>query len=106
MEVVIRSTMPDGTKIQIENWKRDFPGVFTTYTLAAYPKSKVDHNFIRKNESFRLDMCREFQSDDEVRDTYEKLKRGEITLESLDKHYYNGDRDRYYMGLVDAWDRP
>jgi len=46
-----------------------------------------------------LDLSRGFSSDREVMLIYKALQNGEITLEELHEHYWNGDKDRYYMGL-------
>lgn len=41
MEVTNVSSMPCGTKIQIEDWSEDYKFFSPSSTLAAYPKSKV-----------------------------------------------------------------
>lgn len=42
MEVLKVSSMPDGTKIQLEDWSDDYDFIPPSSTLAAYPKSQVD----------------------------------------------------------------
>ena len=38
MEVIMRGNMPDGTKIQIEDWNRDFPDLCAkNATIGFYP---------------------------------------------------------------------
>ncbi len=102
MVVRKRGVMPDGTQIQIEDWKNDYPNVVKTISIAAYPKAKNTgtHQWVKKGETFRLELSREFKTDEFVENLYEKLISGRISLEDLDKHYYNGDDDRFYMGLI------
>ena len=104
MKVIKRSKMPDGTKIQIEDWKEDYPGIFDVLTLAAYPKAKNTGKcqWTKKGEEFRLELSRELKTDEFVEELFEKLEKGEVKLEELDKHYWNGDKDRYYMGLRES----
>lgn len=99
MTILERAKMPDGTEIQLENWKEVYPNIFNTLTIGAYPKAKQSRGWIRKGEPYRLDLARGFTSDDIVRETFNCLEHGIITLEELDDHYWNGDRDRFFMGL-------
>ena len=100
MKVLERAKMPDGTDIQIEDWRENY-GSQKTLTIAAYPLAKRQgrYGWVRLNEKFRLDLSRGFSSDREVMLIYKALQNGEITLEELHEHYWNGDKDRYYMGL-------
>lgn len=100
MTVLERTKMPDGTEIQLENWKEDLPHIFDTLSIGAYPKAKRGRYWIREDEPFRLDLARGFTSDDMVRETFSALELGAITLEELDEHYWNGNKDRYFMGLA------
>ena len=96
-----RSQMPDGTKIQIEDWKDDYPGTITTLNIAAYPKAKREGFWIRRGEPFRLDMSRGWTSDDNVREAFQALELGALSLEELKDHYWDIDKDRYLM-LVES----
>lgn len=98
-EIITRDRMPDGTKIQLENWKEVYPTVEKTIMIAAYPTAKNDSYWIRKGEPFRLQISRLFGSDQEVEYIYQGLIDGRISLEDLAAHYYNGDKDRFYMGM-------
>ena len=106
MVVTKRGQMPDGTKIQIEDWKAEYPGIHDTFIIAAYPKAKNTgkYSWVRKGETFRLELSRGFKTDEYVIQLFEKLFNGAITLEELDDHYWNGDKDRYYMGLRERED--
>lgn len=98
-KITRRDTMPDGTKIQIEDWKEVYPDIEKTVMIAAYPIAKSDSIWIRKGESFRLQISRSFSSDKEVECIYQGLIDGVIKLEDLAEHYYNGDKDKFYMGM-------
>lgn len=98
-KITKRDTMPDGTKIQIENWKEVYPTVEKTIMIAAYPVAKNGSYWIRKDETFRLQISRSFSSDKEVECIYQGLIDGVIKLEDLSEHYYNGDKDKFYMGM-------
>lgn len=99
-KIIRRDVMPDGTKIQLEDWKECYPSVEKTLTIGAYPIAKEGGNWIRKNETFRLTISRLFGSDKEVKYIYQGLIDGKIKLEDLSEHYYNGDKDKLYMGLA------
>lgn len=99
MTILERTKMPDGTEIQLENWKEDYPHIFSTLSIGAYPIAKRGRYWIKEGEPYRLDLIRDFTSDDIVRETFNCLELGTLTLEELDNHYWNGDRDRFYMGL-------
>lgn len=40
-KITMRGTMPDGARIQIEDWSAVYPGLSEPYTVAAYPKSRA-----------------------------------------------------------------
>lgn len=98
MRVVKRSQMPDGTKIQIEDWSQDYI-TFPTLTLGAYPIAKCEGNFVRRGHTFRLSINREFHTDAEVLDLFEALEKGSAKLEELVRHFWNLDKDAYLLGL-------
>lgn len=103
--IVERAVMPDGTKIQIEDWSEVYPGTYDIPLIAAYPKSKRDATWWKKGESFRLELSQDFTSTEEVQEVFKQLLCGSVTLEKLEKHYID-DKARYYMDIVDTWDRP
>lgn len=100
MKVLERSVMPNGIKIQLEDWKEVYPNSTKTISIGAYPIAKNESYFVKRNENFRLTLSRNFSSDDEVRIIFESLIGGFLTLEELSDHYRDGDKDRYYMGLI------
>ena len=55
MKIVKKSKMPDGTDIQIEDWKNVYSHI-KTLSIATYPKAKNTSmsGFIERNKTFRL----------------------------------------------------
>lgn len=102
MKVIKKSTMPDGTKIQIEDWKKDYSSC-QTLSIAAYPVAKADSKYqmIKKGKNFRLGIER-FKSDEEATRAFEALVNGEICLLDLSKHFNRGLEDEYYYTGCEA----
>lgn len=61
MRIVKNGIMPDGTKIQIEDWSEDYPCFAPMDCIAAYPKSKIsikkaaNYYYPVANEIFRCE---------------------------------------------------
>lgn len=88
MQVIKKSKMPDGTAIQIENWKQSYDFIKTLY-IAAYPIAKESDDFmIHRNKTFRLELS-QFSSDAEVVNLFKKLEKGEITLKKCASYFDN-----------------
>lgn len=104
-EILRRDEMPNGTHIQIENWKEVYPDSHKTLTIGAYPIAKNDGYWIRRNEGFRLTIDTNFGSDDEVISIYNSLIQGKTSLEELSEHYSDPHKAKYYMGIEDEEDR-
>ena len=106
MKIKERNIMPDGTHIQIEDWKADYPGIINTISIVTYPKAKNTgkYNLVKRGETFRLELLREFSTDEQAYKLFHQLICGEVKLEDLSKHYWNGKKDMYYMGLVESED--
>lgn len=98
-QILRRDTMPNGTRIQIEDWKEVYPTVEKTIKIAAYPTAKNGGYWISRGDTFRLDISRGFSTDNEVEYIYNGLISGDVTLEDLAEHYYDTDKAKYYMGL-------
>lgn len=91
MEVIKKGTMPDGTKIQIENWMGDYPSVYTTYTIAAYPILKQhppkEHSWLfRKHERIRYELMRNWNNNAETEEAFEGLCNGTYSLKDFENH--------------------
>ena len=88
MEIINKSKMPDGTKIQIENWKKDYEFIKTFY-IAAYLIAKESDDFmIKRNSTFRLELSN-FESDNDVLDLFNKLEKGKINLKNCINYFDN-----------------
>lgn len=112
MKVIDRAVTPDGIQIQLEDWHEnnteEYPLLYG-YTIAAYPiaKNTSKYGWIRSGSKFRLDIsCNNYRNyiDEMVLADYEALKNGTKTLEDLQEHFYNGNKDKYYLGLI--WEDP
>ena len=109
MQIIDKTVMSDGTKIQLEDWhsenSKEYPNLYG-YTIGAYPIAKDTSRpvWIRKGETFRLSIVRneyEKYTDDMVLADYEALKNGTKSLADLREHFYNRDEDVFYLGLND-----
>lgn len=94
MEVLERSTTPQGVKIQLEYWPK-----YGGYQIGAYPTAKNTsrYRWTQQGQIFRLTL-----KTDAPKADFEALGSGEKTLEEMDSQYWNGEIDRYYMGLRDT----
>lgn len=101
-KILTRDTMPDGTKIQIEDWREVYPDIEKTIFIAAYPIAKNGGQWIKKGETFRLQISRNFGTNSEVTYIYNGLIKGEIRLEDLRAHYWGIDKAAFYMGLEEG----
>lgn len=110
MKVIEIAETPNGVAIQLEDWHMENTEAFPNlhgYTIGAYPIAKNTGvwGIPKKDKTFRLTIA--FNSytgytDEMVLADFMKLKLGEITLEDLSERYWNRDKDKYYMGLIDA----
>ena len=107
MKIIERATMPDGTEIQLENWSENnteqFPDLYGL-TIGVYPiaKNTGKYGWIRSGESFRIHISQnKYQnySNDDVRADFEALKNGTKSLEDLAAHFWNGEKDMWYLGM-------
>ncbi len=102
MKIVRKSQMPNGTQIQIEDWRENYSFI-KTFEIGTYPKAKNSSKsgYICSNETFRLTLTR-FENDEQVEKIFNQLEKGEIMLEELSEYFYNGHKDKFYLGLVDS----
>ena len=81
MEVLEVSSMPCGTKLQIEDWSNDYDFLPRGSTLAAYPLSKVDLDgqfAPKRNKEFRVSF--NFDSELEAKQAFNDLSAGSKQL--------------------------
>lgn len=104
-KILRRDVLPNGTKIQLEDWSpcntKEFPNLYG-YTIGAYPIAKGNSYWITAGETFRLSIGHNEYTDyvgDKIINDYDALLNGNKTLEDLAEHYNDGEKARYYMGL-------
>lgn len=107
MKVIERATMPNGTKIQLEDWSEhnseEYPNLYGLQ-IGAYPVAKNTGKFrwIEGGQTFRLTISmNEYTrySNKDVKSDFEALKIGEKSLEDLASHFWNGKKDMWYLGM-------
>lgn len=107
MKVIEYAIMPDGTEIYLEDWSdhntERFPSLYGL-KIAAYPvaKNTGKYGMTRSGESFLLSIPQNEYAgytNDDVKADFEALKNGTKTLEDLAIHFYNGERDKWYLGM-------
>ena len=71
------------------------------FTIAAYPiaQNTINGSWIKSGEKFRLDISR-FNADDDVKQIFEDLASGKITLADLRKYFWYTYKDEYRLGLI------
>ena len=108
-KIIDKTVLSDGTKIQLEDWhsqnSEKYPDLHG-YTIGAYPiaKNTSRSGWIRKGETFRLGIAKNEYTkytDDMVLADYEALKNGTKTLVDLREHFWNREKDAFYLGLID-----
>ena len=107
MKVIERATMPDGTKILLKDLSafntEDLPDLYGL-TISVYPvaKNTGKYGWIRSGEKFLISISQNKYtgySNDDVRADFEALKSGEKKLEDLAAHFWNGEKDMWYLGM-------
>lgn len=107
MKIIERATMPNGTIILLEDWSdkntKEFPDLYGLI-IGVYPiaKNTGKYGWIRSGETFRLSISQnKYQnySNDDVRSDFEALKNGTKTLEDLAVHFWNREKDMWYLGM-------
>lgn len=81
MKVIEKSTMPNGTEIQIEDWSQNYDFMPYAGTVAAYPiaRESGDGTFSpQRGKPFRLAF--DFKTTENAAVCFEQLKKGEKQL--------------------------
>lgn len=92
MEIIKRSTTPQGVKIQLEHWPE-----YGFYMIGAYPPARFGNYWVKPGEAFRLSV-----NTDNPEADFSALETGEKSLEDTGPQYYDGNRARRYMGLEEV----
>lgn len=107
MKVIERATMPNGTIILLEDWSdkntKEFPNLYGL-TIGAYPIAQRTgkYKLIEGGETFRISISQnKYQnySNDDVQADFEALKNGTKSLEDLAVHFWNHEKDMWYLGM-------
>lgn len=107
MKVIERAIMSDGTEILLEDWSdkntEQFPDLYGL-TISAYPIAQRTgkYRLIEAGKTFRISISQNKYTDysnDDVRADFEALKNGTKTLEDLAVHFWNGEKDMWYLGM-------
>lgn len=90
MKVIEVGKMPDGTKVQIEDWHEDYEFCEGGSIIGAYPVAKLslDGQFAPvKNKTFRLAL--HFDNAEQAKQSFDKLRNGEMSLIDYKDHVNN-----------------
>ncbi len=107
MKIIERAIMPNGTEILLEDWSdkntSECPDLYGLQ-IGAYPTAKNTGKFrwIEGGQTFRLSISMNLYtgySNDDVKADYEALKSGKKSLEDLAAHFWNGEKDMWYLGM-------
>lgn len=93
MIILKRDKTPDGTTIQIEDWRKDY-SCFNTLSIAAYPIMRRLPNSVtlywhKPGEKFRVSIDRAFNDDQEVMNAFEDLKTGKKSIKDFSNHFWD-----------------
>ena len=111
MKIIRKDAMPNGVKIQLEDWRKDHSDRFGLQ-IGAYPiaKNSGKYGFTLSGDRFRLTIAAnkyDDYTDADVTADYESLVNGQKTLEDLSDHFWNGEKDKWYLGMfkpdTDEW---
>lgn len=111
MKIIRKDTMPNGVKIQLEDWSEKHPDGLGLI-IGAYPiaRNSGKYGWTLNGQTFRLSIAANKHAnytDADVTADYESLIAGEKTLEDLSAHFWNGDKDKWFLGMfkpdTDEW---
>lgn len=115
MKIIRKDTMPNGVKIQLEDWSehntQEYPAIYGL-NIGAYPIAinSGSYGLVHSGDRFRLSISMNNYcnyNNDNVRADYEALVSGEKSLQDLAAHFWNGDKDKWYLGMfkpdTDEW---
>ena len=97
MKIVDKGTTKNGIEIKLE---------YSGLQIGAYPiaKNTSEFGWIKSGEPFRLTIASNeymYYTDENVKSDYQALKDGEKTLEDLSKHFWNGKKDMFILGMIE-----
>lgn len=81
MQVIKRAVMPDGTKIQIEDWHDNYSFIARRGTVAAYPVSKATiPGSFEPSAGVKFRVSFDFDHESDAEQAFNKLVSGEAQL--------------------------
>ena len=105
MKIIDKTTLQNGTEIQLEDWtEHDTESHSYGFQIGAYPiaKNTGKYRWVEGGKKFRITIASNvymgYYNDDVVSD-YQELKKGEKSLDDLAKHFWNGEKDMWYLGM-------
>lgn len=107
MKIIEKTMMPNGTKIQLEDWSElntsDYPNLYGLQ-IGAYPiaKNTGKYEMIQSGEEFQITIAMNKYigySNEDVMADFEALKSGEKILEDLAEYFWNKEKDMWYLGM-------
>jgi hypothetical protein len=107
MKIIERSVTPNGIAIQLEDWSegnsKEYPDIYGL-TIGAYPiaKNTGKWGWVQGGKKFRLSISlNKYMNymNDNVKADYAALKSGEKKLEDLAEHFWNREKDMWYLGM-------
>ena len=113
MKIISKGRMPNGVKIQLEDWSEDYSGG-TGLMIGAYPIALATgkYEWVRVGELFRLSISENKYAgytNEMVANDYNELILGTKKLEDLAYHFWNGEKDKWLLCLfvpgTDEWFR-
>ena len=99
MRIIERGTLLNGVDVRLESWGENNSSLM----IAAYPMAQRTCGFwLRGGEIFRLQISSNQYTgytDEMVRPDYFSLLTGEKSLCDLSEHFWNGERDKWCLGM-------
>lgn len=106
MQIIRKDTMPNGVKIQLEDWGK------AGLAIGAYPvaMNSGKYGWVLQHRTFRLHIHEDASAgytNLDVTADYERLVSGEKKIEDLSAHFWNGEKDKWFLGMfppgTDEW---
>lgn len=111
MKVLEKAILKDGTPIQLEDWSEhnttEFPNLYGLQ-IGAYPIAQRTgkYRWIESGDRFRLTIdCNYYMNytNENVLEDYRALINGEKSLQDLADHFWNGEKDKWYLGMETSY---
>lgn len=88
MKVLQKGTLPDGTKIQIEDWSQTYANMPYAGTVATYPTATQsgDQNRFEPQRGDKFRLAFDFESTEAAAKCFEQLTSGKMQLADFAEH--------------------